>query len=142
MREVVINCAKDKVLNSFQFIESFGYSKEYLGITDDDRFEIRFRNNIIKKVIKFTISDNENVRRFHITISIIKHPYLSVNDFIDFDIYLMKNNISFKNFLEGNEINEKAIDEYISNYSDLFKEYGIELISTNMQFPDYFPKWN
>jgi len=34
----------------------------------------------------------------------------------------------------------KDFEIYIENYADLFKKYRIELITSNEQFPCYFPK--
>ena len=141
MRELLINYAKDKVFNSFKFLEQLGYVAEKYGISNDGRFEISFTNSVTKKDIHFIISDNEDINRFHMTISIIKKPYLEVNDFIDFDVYLQKNGIAFERSLEGNEINEVAIGRYINNYFELFKTHGINLITSGKQFSHYFPEW-
>ena len=141
MRELLINYAKDKVFKSFKFLEQLGYVVEKYGISNDARFEISFTNSVTKKDIDFTISDNEDVNRFHMTISIIKKPYLGVNDFIDFDVYLQKNGIAFGRSLEGNEINEVAIGRYINDYFELFKTHGINLITSDKQFPHYYPEW-
>ena len=141
MRDVLINDARNKLLNFFQFLEPLGYELENYGVNADRRFGIHFKNDKIKKSIDFTISDSEDVDRFHITISIVRAPYVSVNDFIDFDVYLQKNNIAYKDSLEGNEINEKGIEEYIKNYSELFRRHGTQLITTDKQFPHYYPEW-
>jgi hypothetical protein len=141
MRKWLINYAKDKILNSFRVLEQLGYVIVKHGFSDKDEFVINFGNSITKKDIDFTISDSEDVNRFYLIISIIRKPYLVVNDFIAFDVYLKKNNIPFKDALEGDEINEASIEEYINDYSELFKIHGINLITSDQQFPHYFPEW-
>jgi hypothetical protein len=76
-----------------------------------------------------------------LSVSVIREPYLHVNDFISFDAFLRKNKISSLPGLKGDKINEEIIAKYIEQYSELFRKYGIALIESDKQFPGYFPQW-
>jgi hypothetical protein len=140
MQMELLNSAKEKILNYFNFLNLLGYEFEKSEVKANN-LEIYFRGRVTNKVINLIITNSERTNRFFITISIIRSPYLEVNDFVDFDIYLKKNRIAFKDSLIASEINEVEINQYIQEYSDLFKKNGTKLITTNEQFPHYFPEW-
>jgi|GEM_PF-3899271 len=136
----LLNTAKEKILNHFKFLNQLGYEFERSELKGNT-LEVHFKGRVTNKVINFLITNSERTNRFFITISIIRSPYLGVNDFVDFDVYLRKNKIAFKDALVANKITEAEIDQYIQEYSDLFKKSGSRLIVTDEQFPHYFPEW-
>jgi hypothetical protein len=136
----LLNLAKEKILNYFNFLNQLGYEFEKSELKTNI-LEIYFRGRVTNKDINFLITNSERTNRFFITISIIRNPYLEVNDFVDFDIFLKKNKIAFKDSLVANELSEVELNQYILEYSNLFKNIGGKLIATDEQFPHYFPEW-
>ena len=48
MIESYITYAKNKILNSFDFLQQFGYVIEKIGFSNKDEFEINFENSAKK----------------------------------------------------------------------------------------------
>lgn len=85
--------------------------------------------------------NHDDVERFFLNAFITKLPYSTVNDLIDMTTYFDKSNIKLPEVLENNQRNCKNVNEYIKTYAELFEKYAIELITTDKQFPHYFPEW-
>lgn len=131
----------NKVKESFNFLQEYNYKLlEYKKISNEE-YQIVYDNKGINKNINISICNYEDVKRFFMTISIIREPYLDVNDFISFEVFLTKQNIKHTTALEGDQINNANLSLYVEEYANLFKRYGIELINTNERFPHYFPEW-
>jgi hypothetical protein len=141
MRSLLLNFAKIRLIKEFEFLKQLGYEMVKSDMVDDERLVITYKNDNTKKDIDFSISDCEDVRKFFINISIVRNPYLTVNDFVSFDTYLQKNNISVMSNLKGNQIREYEIEKYIHDYATLFSKHGIPLIKSEEQFAGYYPQW-
>ncbi len=131
----------DKLQSLFSFIHDFGYSLSKSEMINEEEFKLTYFNEKSGKEIYISLCDSINTQRFFIVIAIIRHPYLSVHDFVSFKIYLDKNGIKHPGVLEFTEKNIDKAESYIKTYADLFKEYGIILIESKDQFPGYFPEW-
>ncbi len=141
MNTSILLAASDKITEWFRFLQEYGYVLSKSEMINESKFEIILINDEKKKKINIGIWNSGNTTRFFLTISIVRIPYVVVNDFVDFDTFLQKNNISVPASLDGDAINQANIGKYIEAYADLFQSYGIELITTDKQFPHYFPEW-
>lgn len=141
MRESLIIFAKYNATAQFEIIIQLGYELDKFDKSDENCFAISYKNENVGKKINISICDNEELSIFFIGISIIRQPYSQVNDFIDFDTFLKKNSIKPLHPLEGEQINEIEIENYIREYVKLFNKYGIILIESNKKFSGYNPEW-
>ena len=126
--------------HSFNFLKNYGYVFKFEMLTDDE-FELTYTNEEIGKEIYISLCDSSDTHRFFVIIAIIRIPYSSVQNYISFDVYLTKNNIEHPEALEGNQKNTENANAYVEAYANLFKQHGIKLITTDKQFPHYFPEW-
>lgn len=141
MSESLIRFSEEKLTEAFKYIQDLGYLYVGSDLKEEDEYVIIFKNDLLNKSINFTISDSEDVHRFFITASIVKNPYLTVDDFVSFNVYLRKHNIQFDSVLDDDQIDERAIKKYIDAYAALFCRHGMPLITSDKQFPGYYPEW-
>lgn len=142
MSDILIETAKKKVLEVFDFLNTKGFNLIKFESKDDSSFEFTFLNEHVKKEVSIRILNYNDVKRFFLAISITIQPYKTVDDFISFSEYLEKNKIVEPGTLEKDGRTVEAIEKYIESYCTVFKQEGMELISTSKQFPGYYPKWN
>jgi hypothetical protein len=125
----------------FEFLYSYGYIIAEYKIINNSEFKIAYINNVVNKKVDIRLYNHDDVERFFLNAFITKLPYSTVNDLIDMTTYFDKNNIKLPEVLENNQRNCENVNEYIKTYAELFEKYAIELITTDKQFPHYFPEW-
>lgn len=125
----------------FKFLYNYGYVIIEYKIINSSEFKIVYINSVVNKKVDIRLYNYDDVERFFLNAFITKLPYSTVNDLIDMTIYFDKNNINHPEALEGNQRNFENANEYMKTYTELFKKYGIELITTDKQFPHYFTEW-
>jgi len=133
--------AKNKTLEFFNFLHDFGYDFTDSHIGEDGSIELSFNNLSQGKKVDISINNTKELKHFFIFISVVSVPYKSVDDYVSLNEYLTKNKIEHPELLEGEGRTEENIEQYIKKYAELFKAYGIKLISTKEQFPGYYPEW-
>ena len=140
MNKFSVSLLEDNFKQCFTFLGDYDYVLSYCEMITENQLKLVFINKIKEKEILISICISEYTKNFYIYIAIVRIPYLVDFDFVDFDIYLDKNKIKHPNLLEEDEQNNENANKYIETYAELFKEYGIELIISDKQFPHYFPE--
>lgn len=133
--------ASNTVKESFEFFQEYGYILSEFKITNNEECKIVYTNNEKSKDIKFSVCNYNDVQRFFITISIVRIPYIVAHDLVSFDVFMDKNHIKHPESLEGVQRNIENANRYIEHSAHLFKEHCMKLITSNKQFPHYFPEW-
>ena len=131
----------NQTIESFKFLISYGYILTESNKISNDEYRITYNNEKTNKIINISICNYEDVKRFFVTISIVYEPYINVNDFISFEVFLAKQNIRHTVALEGDQITDENLKMYLEHWTVLFKNYGIALIKNNKRFPHNFPEW-
>ena len=141
MNTSLLLTTSNKTKELFQFLQHYGYLLSEDTSINEAEIKLLYANNIVNKKVDIRLYNYADVGRFFLNIFVIRIPYLTVNDLIDLSTYFDKNNIKSPEPLEGGQRNIEHANRYIEAYADLFKQYGIKLITTDEQFPHYFPEW-
>lgn len=141
MDESFLSLLSNNFKHLFNFLKNYGYLLFKNEMITDEEFKLTYLNKENGKEIYISLCDSSNTQRLFIIIAIIRIPHEVVHDYISFEVYLNKNNIQHPEPLEAREKNLENANVYIETYANLFKQYGTELITSNKQFPHYFPEW-
>ena len=126
---------------AFAFLNEYGYTLSEFDIKSNEECKMVYTNQASNKEIYISVYNSNEVKRFFITISIVRIPYSSVNDFVSFDVFLTKSKLDVPESLSGDQRNIENANKYFEKYTSLFKEHGIKLITSEQEFPQNFIEW-
>lgn len=148
-----INIIESKIKEHFSFLyKEHNYSKEPLLKSHDDNLLVQWYSYIYinpsnKREITINYfpfdKDKNIVNSFSITIT--KVPYDSVDDYLNFELFLKKKISDFElkklslEFYDGNF--EAKLDNVLGLLVSLLKEYASSIIEGRGWEEDCYPKW-
>jgi hypothetical protein len=129
----------------FNFLEKdFGYVPKLIVQTEPpfiEQIKIEYSNEIKKRNIIIGCSKGNvfNEVKYTFTVSIIRLPYSSIEDYFSLNVFLNSVGLNFETSLDNIFTQENA-SIIVAKLSDTLRDYAIEIIDGVQWLDNYYPR--